>query len=504
MMSRYRYAGLGVAVALFATSATVIAQPRKDVAALKAQIVAVERQVAELNKLTVGVPTLSQSVQTLSVRIVALSNAVDTLRRQQRTIPDAVKLLDSLGLRVRSMRQEIALLRTKVASLEQTNMPPPAADKAGAGASYDDGFVFSSADKRYRLKLSGVVQARYAAVFNGDLDTTQESGFSLARARVIAGGGIGADIGFRVELELSATPVLFDGFFDYRLADGLKVRAGAYKTPFTRSFISHGSALSFPQRPAAVDAGRLDRDLGVSLMGSAAGDKLGFVVGVQNGAGRSELNDNVDMLFVGRADLAVLGKRIGYREADVDVSDKPALTVGVGAAHDLRRLPDSIDEFTLNTDVDGNGERDNVQVVMASADAIVRYRGFEWLGELTMRHERWGTIFEGQTDPVNLTLTDAVGDAANRTFWSVYSHASYFVMPKKLLVGLRAGFTQLPFLGLTGRASSITGDDRVDIDAMVAVYKRGYRFVSLMYSFSDVNPGDRQEHRVLVDASVRW
>jgi len=499
-------AAFAVIAGLAVTATTTHAQPRKDLAALRAEVAKLTKQVAELSKATVSVPTLTQTVQTLSVRIISLSNSLETLSRQQKTIPDAVALLDKLRLRSRAIQQELALLRTKVAGLEQTNMSPPAAgESTGGGASYSDGFVLSTADKRYRLRLSGFVQGRFAAVFNGELDATDSSGFSLARARAIVAAKIGAKVSVYTDLELQASPVLLDYYFDYKLTDTLVVRAGTFRTPFTRSFITHSARRTFPERSLATESLGFDRDIGVSLMGTVADNKVGYLVGLQNGAGRNKLNDNIDMLMLARADAALLGERMPYGDGDLANSKEPQLTIGVGVAHDLARVPDAVDDFTVNTDVDGDGVHDNVQVIMASADAVFRYMGFELLVEGVVRHERWGTIFDGQNDPVGLTLTDAVGNKANRTFVGGYGQATYFAVPKKVLVGLRAGYAKVPFLGVTGRQSTLAGGDkRFDLDALVSVFSRGHRFLSLQYTFSDVNPGVSQQHRLMVDAMVKW
>jgi len=371
-----------------------------------------------------------------------------------------------------------------------------------SGVRYDDGLVVRAADGRW-LKLEGAVQARYAAVFAGGLQP-DTAGFELQRARLIASGAPADALRFRSELELTASPVVLDAYVAYQLRDHLAVRAGAYKTPLCRSYAIAGTRLAFPDRPAAVERMRFDRDLGVAVVGSAAGDRLGFAFSVQNGAGRDRLNDNVDALVVARADVAVVGVRIDASAGDLADSKTPRLTVGAGVAHDLVASPSTIGDYQLDTDVDGDGEHDNVQVVMASADAVLRYRRVEAVVEGVWRHERWGSIFDGQNDPTRPSVTEVVGTNANRDYLGVYAQATYVALPARLLVGARAGYVQLPFLGLTGRASELPpANRRVDVELLAALYRRGYRFLAASYGVTDYDLGTT-DHRLMVDALVKW
>ena len=88
----------------------------------------------------------------------------------------------------------------------------------------------------------------------------------------------------------------------------LAVRAGQDKIFFTRTWWVSDAAIDVFERPAAIDALRYDRDIGVRLHGWLA-DMVYYHAGVSNGAGANKRNDNIDLAAVIRLEAMLAGDK---------------------------------------------------------------------------------------------------------------------------------------------------------------------------------------------------
>lgn len=520
-MTRPLAAAFAVAlIAAVTTPEAAQAQRRgKSAAELAAEIAGLSEKVAALEQATVQLPTLAQAAEELGERLALLQQELEKLGREQKSIPDAVAALDELSLRVRAVEKEVALLRTQVAGIEQ-----PAVGAGGGGVTHDRGFNWRTADGRYSLALDGVLQARYQLLLNEDFDDLSEHGFRMERVRLGASGILGStDLSYRMLFSLTSASPALDCYADYAFRDELVLRVGQFKTPFTRANLTYGEDLAFPERTRTLEHLRYDRDIGVGLHGRLADDRLDYFVGVLNGAGANQVNDNLDVAAVARAEVLVTGERFGHSYGDVYGTAVPSLVVGAGAVHDLVRVPLVVEtggagaDIPLVQDVDGDGEPDNVRVISASADAAFRYRGLEVDFEWMLRHEQWGTILQGNPalDPV---LHYDTSSRKNRNYMAFSGQATYMALPKRLMVGARAAHTRLPFLGVGGRPSVLPHPDCGDrcdslrlfeLDGLVQLYSdRGERMLGLQYSFFNYNaidagaPAADKEHRFLLEAQT--
>jgi hypothetical protein len=339
-----------------------------------------------------------------------------------------------------------------------------------------------------------------------DFDVDQLT-FRMRRARIGASGHIGSDkLKYKLLLSGLKSPTALDYHIDYQINDKVTVRAGQYKTQFLRNFTTSSSRMAFFERTEAVEKMRYDRDVGVGAHGIVADDRVGYFVGLGNGAGPNAVNDNVDLVISARVDAVVLGERFKKAYGDYAHTTEPTLMVGIGGVHDLVALPDEISGIALNTDVDGNGDRDNIRVLSGSADAVFRIEGLEVMVEGTVRRESWGTIFQGNPD-----LAAAVGTREDRNYLGFNAHVTKFLVPQKLMIGTRVSHSRLPFLGVGGRESEIEIAERLlQVDGLLQLYSdRGYRTLGLMYTWSNYNridaadPEGDKEHRVLLEAQLK-
>jgi hypothetical protein len=258
-----------------------------------------------------------------------------------------------------------------------------------------------------------------------------------------------------------------------------------------------------------------DRDIGVALHGRLG--RGAYIVGVYNGSGPNQVNDNVDFMEVARIEFGLVGDlpdsyfEHDYAFGDASGHGQPALTVGVSASHDLVALPDRVAGIEVGQpDVDGSGEPDNVRVFSGSADLLFRWRGLEVFVETLLRQERWGTILDHSQNEV---LRNQIGAGADgvRHYGVISSHVGYFVLPHHLLIGGGVAIGSVPLLSLGGRnvfAQTPPGDRQLDVDTTVTWYgdERG-RSLGLTYrlsKFSGLQGRDAPtQHSVVLEGLFR-
>jgi hypothetical protein len=254
----------------------------------------------------------------------------------------------------------------------------------------------------------------------------------------------------QLEVAESGAPAL-DYFLDYELAPELSVRVGQDKIYFARIWWASDSEIDVLERPASIDALRYDRDVGVWIHGELLDGRLYYHAGASNGSGPNSRNDNIDLVWMARANVQVLGEVFEPFVRNLTRDAAPQLTVGAGVTHDLVRVPDNIAGIPVgNRDVDADGVGDNVRMWNLSADAVLRWNGLELAVEGIWRQERWGTIL-GHSD--NDVLADAI-DAdfeGHQNYLGGYVHASYALIVDTLQVAARAGHSRVTLLGVGGR-----------------------------------------------------
>lgn len=459
--------------------------PRRAAGDLRAEIDAVKKELAELRSMAVQSQTVSQSVQELSSKVSALEQELDKLRRQQAASPEVVSGLDTIGTRLDAIERDVESLRTQVADVEQ-----PSASASGGAVDWDGGFKWASSDGNYALKLGGFVQPRLQLRLPESFDTISESTFRLRRARLAASGNLGGEEltwKMQAELGVDAAPAL-DYFLDYEFAPELAVRAGQDKVFFTRTWWASDASIDVLERPAAIDGLRYDRDIGVWVHGWLA-DRLYYHAGVSNGAGPNKRNDNIDVAALIRLEAMVVGDKFEPMIKNLEAKPELQLLVGVGAVHDLVRVPETIAGIEVtNRDVDSNGTLDNVRVWSSSFTAAARIEGLELMTEGIWRHERWGTILDHSD---NAQLDEAVRPSASghRNYLAGFLHASYVLVAKHLQAAARVGHNRVALLGVGGGGpSSVPPGDRLfELNGQLRYFHNDNLSLALSYTLSNYN-----------------
>ena len=144
---------------------------------------------------------------------------------------------------------------------------------------------------------------RLGAVTQFDLTARaddQPSGFRLRNARLrttVTSHGLEAFF----QTEFVRSPPIFDLRIRYVPHAQLRVTAGLFKSPFSRSHLTPRPRLPLAERPVAVDAIAPRRQVGVAVRVRDASKRLTLEGGMFNGTGREiEPNDNEHFLYAAR------------------------------------------------------------------------------------------------------------------------------------------------------------------------------------------------------------
>lgn len=507
-MQLQRFVQLLVVAGGFAWLApTVSAQPAPT---LRAEIETIKKEIASLQEAVANAPTLAQALQDMSSKLVVLEQEVGKSARLNESVPEVIVGLDSVKERLQKLEEELEYLRTGIANIEQ----PAVSTGGGVEHQTGGGMHWATGDGLYSLTLGGYLHTRYQAQLPQDFSSVDTSGFRIRRGRVAMKGQAGSErlrYGLSMDFTKSSAP-LVDYYMDMVYRDELKIRVGQAKVPYTRSFLTSSRRRMFHELNLTQDLQRYDRDIGVWALGRFLDGRVRYHAGLSNGSGTNTSNDNIDLAAAARVEGVALGEYIKPGSGDVHHTEEPALTLGLAFVHDLVRLPEEVAGIELgNRDVDGNGIDDNVRVISTAFDAQFRLKGLELYLEGTWRHESWGTILE-HGDNSDLSAVIKASDSGRRNYLGITGQASYFVVPKRLAVGARVSHGRLPLLGLSGRSLSAAtaplAQRALQVDAIVQLYREGYRRVGVSYSLLNFNEKDGPDpandigHTVIVEAQL--
>lgn len=161
------------------------------------------------------------------------------------------------------------------------------------------------------VKVQGFIQPQYNYFMNGedqDGNSLDVQNFTFNRARIGVVGSIPYDVSYYFFLEGSsfkspgATPHLLDAFVSYtRFEKWAKISFGQFKAPFSLEQNTACSGLYTINRSEVVNqlAGP-QRDLGMLITGGHDTMCVKYSIGVMNGTGMNQLDNNLNKDIVGR------------------------------------------------------------------------------------------------------------------------------------------------------------------------------------------------------------
>ena len=169
----------------------------------------------------------------------------------------------------------------------------------------------------------------------GDADPVDNE-FSIPRFRVYLQGSVWKKwLKYKLEYELSNTSnsqgsnKIKDGFVEAALRPEFAVRFGQFKTPFGLQELTPDIRLEFQERAITDAKFTSARDMGVAISGTTPSKAVGWSAGVFNGGGESRSQDDVGLLYVGRAWFDPLGE---YKLSETAVENPDKMILHLGAA----------------------------------------------------------------------------------------------------------------------------------------------------------------------------
>lgn len=363
---------------------------------------------------------------------------------------------------------------------------------------HEGGFVWTTADDAYQLRLGGYLQARWELDQEGH---DRDNGFALNHARPVIDGTGEHDLGFHFMAEL-VEPALVEGWLEWR--DGaLGVRAGRDRVPFLRSGMMPEEQYAFADRAAVTAAYGWDRDIGVSLRFRPERMPISAVVMVANG-GPDATPDDVPLVAIRIA--ATRGAKPDPGEGDRSDTEPLSFTFGVNAVVDAVSAPAMIGDVAVANDLDGDGEAERVVTVSNALDLTLRNYGIELALEGVLRVERWGDLVAA--NPMLVDDADLDPATAGAAYLAGSAQLTYLV-DHKVMIGGRFAGGQVPFLSTHGPSAIPLGRTVIEGDAVLGIYRGGTRMFDLTYRYLNWGkrygsaPGDGPiEHCVMAEAQV--
>src|SRR5688572_1909817 len=171
---------------LLSLAGGALAQQAPPPTTLEGRVTTLRADVDELKKLTVEIPTLQKTVNDISAQLAALKQEVDPFRRVNETEVDERARLDQLDARLTVLGQQVSGVRAEL----QARSAPEASAPFGS-ATYKDGFLLSTEDGAFAIRLKGYMQLRYILrTAESDAAEVDESSFILRRARTVFDGNV--------------------------------------------------------------------------------------------------------------------------------------------------------------------------------------------------------------------------------------------------------------------------------------------------------------------------
>ena len=221
-------------------------------------------------------------------------------------------------------------------------------DEAGVATKHKKGKGFGFESGNFSLWIGGLFQFEYYGVDRKDAQDTNN--FNVKRLRFdFQGKAFVEGFTYKIQFEggFSSSVTLLDAYGNYEIAEGIQVRFGQFKVPYSRQYLASAGQLALMDRSIVVNAFAPGRDIGVMAHDDMTfGDSdFGFewAFGLFNGDGTNvNSNDNnwlgwaarvaiypMGMIGSGEGDLAPTGDvKFGIAASYVSVRNRPASNGG--------------------------------------------------------------------------------------------------------------------------------------------------------------------------------
>lgn len=237
---------------------------------------------------SLATPALAQQALTVE----ALQKRLEALERRVGGSAAAVEG-ESVEPGLADLDQRLRILERKL-ELQQEEQVARAKEAAVVTVN-DKGASLKSANGDYEIKLRGLVQGDGRFFLGGAPGGTNDT-FLLRTARPTLEGSLGKLVGFRLTPEFAGDSAsIVDAYVDLRFNPAYTLRVGKFTSPVGLERLQSSAALSEIERALPSELAP-NRDIGVQLQGDVADGRVGYALGVFNGAvdGRDAATTNPD------------------------------------------------------------------------------------------------------------------------------------------------------------------------------------------------------------------
>jgi phosphate-selective porin len=162
---------------------------------------------------------------------------------------------------------------------------------------FKNAFIWATPDGKNELRLGAAAHLDARAFFG---DSVAPNSFDMRRARLDVRARVHGWMTMRIQAALEGNPYIRNAWLDLRHSDGLHLRLGQMKVPFSTEWLTRDNQVNFLERGSSAPVYPFF-DRGLLLWGRLAGGSLTYNVGVYTGAGidvdagRGDIDDHKDI-----------------------------------------------------------------------------------------------------------------------------------------------------------------------------------------------------------------
>jgi len=327
--------------------------------------------------------------------------------------------------KLRELEQRLSEQQARLEALEakqpESGATPASTDKPLAG--YNRGFFMRSADDKFELRITGLIQARYEYRSIPNSTTPDASSFRMRRVRLYFDGhALTKQLTYRIVSEHATTSNLRAAYIEYAFDPALRLRAGQFPIPFQWHRDVSSSAQHFAERSESGQefSANGGEDIGVMLHGRLLENRFKYFAGVFGGGGRNiSTTGNTGHLLSARVAYAVLGD---LPREEGDLADSQSLQWAIGAGVQGAWKNDRI-AWDLGRSAANEGRGD---FATGTVDTRLAIHGVSLTGEGYYR-----------------SVSPAAADVATYDGWAYMVSAGWFVVAKQVELVARFAEYQL-------------------------------------------------------------
>src|SRR3972149_5785198 len=345
-----------------------------------------------------------------------------TFAQTQSEPDERTKEIEKLKTEIQKIKEEqqkqIEELQKRIEQLEteskrekeyvELSKPPEEAEEAPAKTyviewwknievGYSNGFFIRTQDDLFSLKFN--IRSQFLFFVEDDADDTATS-FDIRRLWIsFRGNAFRSWLKYLLILEASGDVELLDYFLDFAKKTEVVPRIGQYRVPFNREELTDPFNLQLVDNSIVNREFSLGRHIGVGL-GGVVNRFITYGVGVFNSAGRNSINENSNLLYVGRVMFTPTGQpryssinpfpvsgEYAYSQGSFGDTETPLIAISAAVAFlpGYKPVNDSPDNVVINNRMFALGS-DKSNIFQFSTDISVKYLIFSLEAEYDLRN----------------------------------------------------------------------------------------------------------------------